>query len=74
MANKDKQSGNDASTILMFFVQMGTVSMMVASWSDPSAMEFYTLFAWFIPFVMLGLVAQLFVAWVETKNARHRVY
>lgn len=74
LANKDKQSGNDASTMLMFFVQLGVVAMMVASWSDPESMTVADLLPWFVPFMVLGLVAQVFVAVVEGRNARYRGY
>lgn len=74
LANKDKQAGNDASTMLMFFVQLGVVSMMIASWSDPSSIEVGDLLPWFLPFMILGLIAQLFVAWIDGRNARYRAY
>ena len=71
MAQKDKQSGNDNSTVLMFFVQMGTASMMVAAFADPYDTSPARLATWFLPFMGLGLLAQLFIAWVETRNARY---
>ena len=74
IAQKEKQSGNDNSTILMFFVQMGTVSMMVAAFVDPYDTSPARLATWFLPFMGLGLLAQLFIAWVERRNARHGRY
>lgn len=74
LANKDKQSGNDASTMLMFFVQLGVVSMMFASWSDPKSMTAADLIPWFVPFMALGFVAQVFVAVGEARQARYRGY
>lgn len=74
LANKDKQSGNDASTMLMFFVQLGVVSMMFASWSDPESMTAADLIPWFVPFMALGLIAQVFVAVIERRGARYRGY
>jgi len=74
MANKDKQSGDDKSTILMFFVQLGLVSMMVATWADPAAATYEQLAPWFLPFMGVGVIAQIFVILVEAKNLRHRGY
>ncbi len=74
MANKEKQSGNDASMTLLFFVQLGVVAMMVASWSDPQNMRFADLLPWFVPFMILGFAAQVFIAVVEGRNARYRPY
>jgi predicted neutral ceramidase superfamily lipid hydrolase len=70
MAQKDRQSGNETSTTLMFFVQLGTISMMVATFLDPSDVDPSRLMVWFLPFFVLGLIAQLFIAWVETRGRR----
>lgn len=74
LARKDKQSGNDTSTLLMFFVQLGVVAMMFASWSDPESITVANLLPWFVPFMALGLVAQVLVAVVEGRNASYRAY
>lgn len=74
MAEKEKQGGNDNSATLMFFVQMGTASMMVAAFVDPYDTSASRLATWFLPFMGLGLLAQLFIAWVETRNNRHGRY
>lgn len=74
LASKDKQSGNDASTLLMFFIQLGVVAMMFASWSNPETITVADLIPWFVPFMLLGLIAQVFVAVVEGRNARYRAY
>lgn len=37
MASKDQQTGSAASSISMFFVQLGVLAMMAASWSNPEA-------------------------------------
>lgn len=74
LANKDRQAGNDASTTLMFFIQMGTVAMMVVSWMAPFAPDVWTLTAWFLPFMVLGALAQLLGVWVNTRSARYRGY
>lgn len=73
LASKDKQSGNDSSSMLMFFVQLGVVSMMFASWSDPESITVASLVPWFLPFMALGLFAQVFVAVVEVRNSSYRV-
>lgn len=71
MAQKDKQGGNDSSTILMFFIQMGIASMMAAVMIDSSDTTPARLALWFLPFMGLGLVTQLFIAMVEVRNARY---
>lgn len=74
LASKDKQAGNVASSVLMFFIQLGTVSMMLASWSDPASVDLETLAYWFVPFMLIGLVAQMFIAWVDGRSARRYGY
>ena len=74
MAQKDRQSGNDYSSTLMFFVQMGTASMMVAAFVDPYDTGAARLAAWFLPFMGLGLLAQLFTAWVGIRGNYNRVH
>lgn len=72
LSNKDKQAGNDASAIIVFFAQLGTVAMMFASWSDPESMEVADLLPWFLPFMGLGFAAQLIAVTVDGQAARRR--
>lgn len=68
MAQKDRQAGNSTSSVLMFFVQLGVVSMMVASWIEPADLDYERLAYWFLPFMALGLAAQAAMLWAETRN------
>lgn len=70
LANKDKQAGNETSSMLMFFVQLGTVSMMVGSWTDPSDMPISDLAIWFLPFMAIGILVQLLSIWLDLRNTR----
>ena len=72
MAQKDKQGGNDASTTLMLFVQLGTIALMVRALLSPMETDVRALLPWFVPFMFLGLATQLFVAWVYSRNRRYR--
>lgn len=72
MAQKDRQSGNDASTTLMLFVQLGTIALMVRTFLSPMETDVGSLMPWFMPFMGLGVAAQLFLAWAESRNRRYR--
>jgi cytochrome c-type biogenesis protein CcmH/NrfF len=58
----------------MFFIQLGVISMMVACWVTPLIPEVGNLALWFLPFMALGLMAQLLFAWIDTRSARYRGY
>lgn len=68
MAQKDRQSGNTDAMELMFFVQLGAVSMIVASLIDPRHTEPLRLFWWFLPFMVLGVLHQGIMLWARTRN------
>lgn len=68
MAQKDRQAGNSTASMLMFFVQLGVVSMMVSSWIEPANYEYERLAYWFLPFMALGLLAQASMVWSATKD------
>lgn len=70
LARKDAEAGNDQASMPAFFSQLGVIAMMVATFINPDGTDFFTLLYWFAPVLGIGLVLQLFVVWVETKNAR----
>jgi hypothetical protein len=70
MARQEAANGNDNSSVLNFFIQLGTVSMMVAAWLDPYDISFQRLAAWFLPFMALGFLTQLFVAYADSGRSR----
>ena len=70
LARKDAEAGNDQASMPAFFSQLGVIAMMVATFINPDGTDFFTLIYWFAPVLGIGLVLQLFVLWVETKNAR----
>ena len=72
LARKDAEAGNDQASMPAFFSQLGVIAMMVATFINPDGTDFFTLIYWFAPVLGIGLVLQLFVLWVETKNARRR--
>lgn len=71
LARKDAESGNDAGATVSFFVQIGAVAMMIACWLEPDGTDIERLAYWFLPVLGLGLIAQLFLVWVDTRNRRH---
>jgi hypothetical protein len=72
LARKDAEAGNDQASMPAFFSQLGVIAMMVATFINPNGTDFFSLIYWFAPVLGIGLVLQLFVLWVETKNARRR--
>lgn len=70
MAKQEAQSGNDNPVVLTFFIQLGTVSMMVAALMDPYDITVERLASWFLPFMALGFVAQVFIAFADSQR-RH---
>ncbi|WP_157674474.1 hypothetical protein [Erythrobacter sp. HL-111] len=70
LARKDAEAGNDQASMPAFFSQLGVIAMMVVTFINPDGTDFFTLIYWFAPVLGIGLVLQLFVLWVETKNAR----
>jgi hypothetical protein len=73
MASVETRSGNDAANVLLFFCQLGTISMMVAIYVDQYEPDFWRLVWWFVPFSILGLTVQLLIAVVEGRAAK-RLY
>ena len=74
LAQKDRQSGNEKSTTLMFFVQLGAVAMMVATLLDSTDTSVSRLANWFLPFLVLGIVVQLLESWFAVRSARRYGY
>ncbi|WP_252258400.1 hypothetical protein [Erythrobacter aurantius] len=71
LAREDAKAGNDYAALTSFFAQLGVISMMIATLIEPRDTDFYRLIYWFAPLLLIGLVVQLFIVWVETKNSRH---
>ena len=69
MARKEAKAGNDNAAMTSFFAQLGVLSMMFATIIESAETDFYRLIYWFAPFLIIGLLVQLFIAWVDTKNA-----
>ena len=68
MANKERQSGNPDAGIPIFFLQLGTISMMVGHGlfgAPPNQM-----LLWFLPFALLGLTAQFVIAMLVAREER----
>jgi hypothetical protein len=73
MANKERRSGTqDGTTVPIFFAQLGTLSMAAAAMINPGDTSFVRLFAWFVPFTILGILLQLLMAAVEAATQRAR--
>lgn len=70
MAREEAKTGNDNAGLTAFFAQLGVISMMVAIFIEPAETDFYRLIFWFAPLLLIGLLLQVFIAWVETRNAR----
>lgn len=70
MARKEAESGNDNAAMTSFFAQLGVISMMIATFIEPGATDFYRLIYWFAPLLIIGLLVQLFFAWVDIRYAR----
>lgn len=74
MAREDAKAGNDNASTTAFFAQLGVISMMVATFVNPSGTSFYRLIYWFAPFLVLGLLVQCLIAWVQNKNANREYW
>lgn len=70
MAREEAKAGNDNAAMTSFFAQLGVISMMIATFIDPANTEFYRLIYWFAPLLVIGLILQLCIAWMDTRNAR----
>lgn len=70
MAREEAKAGNDNAATTSFFAQLGVISMMIATFIEPGGTHFYRLVYWFSPLLVIGLLLQLIIAWVDTKNAR----
>lgn len=74
MAREEAKAGNDNAATTSFFAQLGVISMMIATFIEPAETDFYRLIYWFSPLLILGLFLQLFIAWVDTRNARRKYW
>ena len=70
MAREEAKTGNDNAAMTAFFAQLGVISMMVATFIEPYETDVYRLIYWFAPLLIIGLFLQVFIAWMDTKNAR----
>jgi len=70
MAREEAKTGNDNAAMTSFFAQLGVISMMIATFIEPAETAFYRLIYWFAPLLIIGLLLQLCIAWVDTRNAR----
>lgn len=68
LASKDSQAGNDAANVPLFFAQIGSISMMIATLIDSDDVGFDRLLTWFLPFAILALSAQIFIVVVESRS------
>ena len=74
MAREEAKTGNNNAAMTSFFAQLGVISMMIATFIEPTETDFYRLIYWFAPLLIIGLLLQLIIAWVETRNARRGYY
>ena len=74
LANKDRQSGETASTTSLFFIQIGTIAMMYHAYKWPDQTDLPDLMRWFLPFMGLGIATQLIGSMVAISQSRNRGY
>jgi hypothetical protein len=60
MASKEPQ--DSSAGVSVFFAQIGTISMMVAVWIDPTDTSMWRLLYWIAPFMLIGMALQLTMA------------
>lgn len=70
LAREDAKTGNDHAAMTSFFAQIGVISMMVATFIEPSGTDFFRLIYWFAPALIVGVVLQQSIAWIDIRNAR----
>lgn len=70
MARQEAKTGNDNAAMTSFFAQLGVISMMIATFIDSAETDFNRLIYWFAPLLIIGLLLQLVIAWVDNRNAR----
>lgn len=70
LAQKEIQSGNDAASMPVFFIQLATVSMLVGTALKGGQMDWLALATWCAPLVMIGLLLQWFEVFASGLAAR----
>ncbi len=70
LANKDRQSGETKSTTTLLFIQFGTMAMMFHAYSEPNQTDPKDLLAWFLPFMVLGIITQLIGSLLAIRQRR----
>ncbi len=62
MAQRDAQTGSDDAGVALFFAQLGTVAMLVATVVKDAPLDWMSLTMWCSPFMALGLLQQWITA------------
>ena len=73
MAERERRSGgSDGTAVPVFFAQLGTISMAIATIVNPSDTSLARLLAWFLPFTLIGIVLQVVMAAIQVAAYRQR--
>jgi hypothetical protein len=70
-----KEDRDSSAGVSVFFAQLGTLAMMIAVLRNPFDVSIDRLAWWFVPFLLVGLVVQLFfAAALMAEESRRRRY
>lgn len=69
MANQERRAGNPDAAFPLFFLQLGSISMMVAK--GVFEVNATDLLFWFLPFMILGVLTQFVIGTIMAKEERN---
>lgn len=72
MASKEDRAGSGTS-VPIFFAQLGTISMAIATLTNPDDTSFLRLLMWFLPFAVAGLCVQLLAVVLTAVSYRRHL-
>jgi hypothetical protein len=73
LANKDEQAGNQNAQVPLFFAGLGLLSMMIGVLMNGGPLTAPELALWFAPFFVLGVLAHVFIMFVEAASAKREL-